>query len=77
MLIECGNSRVDLGEDCEPPNTESCDEFCKTIIPELGYCGDGEVDDGEECDGGENCVNCMKIECGNNRLDRGEECDGG
>ncbi len=38
-------------EDCEPPNTATCDATCHTIIPP--GCGDGLVNQpGEECDDG-------------------------
>ena len=42
----CGNGRVDRNEECEPPETETCDESCMTIIPGGGFCGDNNVDEG-------------------------------
>ncbi len=43
----CGNGVVDAGEDCEPPNTATCDANCKKIV-----CGDGVIAGNEQCDDG-------------------------
>ncbi len=43
----CGNGVVDPGEDCEPPNTATCDANCKKVV-----CGDGVIAGNEQCDDG-------------------------
>jgi hypothetical protein len=45
--IVCGDGRVDLGEQCDPPAARVCRSDCRAIV-----CGDGRVDDGEQCDHG-------------------------
>ncbi|MCH8252143.1 MAG: hypothetical protein IID36_06800 [Planctomycetes bacterium] len=42
----CGNSEVEIGEECDPPDGLHCDAKCQWI------CGDGVVQDGEQCDDG-------------------------
>ncbi len=49
-LDTCGNGTVDPGEDCEPPNTPTCDANCKSIT--VTACGNGVRDAGEQCDDG-------------------------
>ncbi len=50
----CGDGYVDKGatpaEQCEPPNTATCDASCQTI--QAAVCGDGKIDPGEDCDDG-------------------------
>jgi cysteine-rich repeat protein len=43
-LPACGDNVVDTGEQCDPPNTTTCNENCQF------QCGDGELDPGEDCD---------------------------
>ena len=44
----CGNKILETGEQCDPPNTGTCDSFCQTIIP---ICGDGRVNQpNEKCE---------------------------
>ncbi|HTR54564.1 MAG TPA: DUF4215 domain-containing protein [Kofleriaceae bacterium] len=45
----CGDGYVDTGrgEQCEPPNTATCDSDCYTIA-----CGNGRLQPGEQCDDG-------------------------
>ncbi len=43
----CGNGVVEPGEDCEPPNTATCDANCKKVV-----CGDGVIAGNEQCDDG-------------------------
>ena len=40
----CGNGVLDAGEECDPPNTDTCDAECKI------RCGNNVVDGSEECD---------------------------
>jgi CSLREA domain-containing protein len=51
---ECGDGIVQpsLGEDCEPPATESCDSECHDIVAPGAVCGNGAQETGEECDDG-------------------------
>src|SRR4030095_16787243 len=44
----CGNGNIDPGEQCEPPNTATCDANCQS----LAICGNGILEPGEECDDG-------------------------
>jgi len=85
----CGNGRVqmELGEECEPPNSERCDSKCHL----KSYCGDGTVDIGlgEECElpgtihDGWECNEVCKIKkvernpkCGDGTLNQSwEECE--
>ncbi len=48
----CGDTIIDTGggEQCEPPNTPTCDASCKTIAPVV--CGDGKIGGAEQCDDG-------------------------
>jgi cysteine-rich repeat protein len=45
----CGDGYVDTsaGEDCEPPNSATCDSSCRTIV-----CGNGILQGSEQCDDG-------------------------
>ena len=46
----CGDGFVDMatGEQCEPPNTMTCDAMCKR----KAVCGNGTRENGEQCDDG-------------------------
>jgi cysteine-rich repeat protein len=48
----CGDGCVDArtGEQCEPPNTATCDKSCHTIVPAV--CGNSKRETGEQCDDG-------------------------
>lgn len=77
---ECGNSRKDSGEECDPPRVGSCTPNCSIVRVN---CGNGDVDPDEECDDGndeasDGCFEC-RWECGDKRIDSsiGEECDRG
>lgn len=59
----CGDKTIDTGEECEPPNTSSCDSACKAILcdnttltPDNSpFCGNGTVEPtSEACDDGNN-----------------------
>ena len=62
----CGNGTVETGEQCEPPNTSTCNSVCQTIVPGA-VCGNGTVETGEQCDppNGTTCdTRCQSIgEC--------------
>jgi len=46
----CGDGCLDatMNEQCEPPNTMTCDAMCKTIM--AAVCGNGVREMGEQCD---------------------------
>jgi cysteine-rich repeat protein len=46
----CGDGYIDgsKGEQCEPPNTATCDQNCHTIVP--AKCGDNILAASEQCD---------------------------
>ena len=46
QAASCGDSTVQFGEECEPPNTLTCDASCQRIQ----RCSDGFVDEPEQCD---------------------------
>lgn len=46
--VACGDGEPDPGEECEPPNTPTCDANCQRVP----VCGDGFVDAPEMCDDG-------------------------
>lgn len=71
----CGNGVIELGEDCDPPDGDTCGEDCRTVA----VCGNDVVEFPEECDppdGVECGDDCFYIpNCGNGRIERGEQCD--
>jgi len=90
----CGDGFIQEGvEECEPPNTQTCDANCKARV--CSKCGDKIVDalcpdlglPAEECDDGnhsdrDDCVRCRVARCGDGVLHtKGtppfEECDDG
>jgi len=80
MYEECGNGLIDVGEDCDPPNGQTCDSFCKHI--RLDTCGNNQLDTGEQCDDGnlasyDTCSPvCSTTVCGNLVVDDpSEDCD--
>ena len=46
----CGNGMVETGEQCEPPNTPTCDANCQIITPPTPICGNGLIEAGEQCE---------------------------
>jgi hypothetical protein len=70
----CGNGMLDANEECEPPNTATCDATCQRV-PD---CGDGFTDAPEACDppDGVSCnASCQLIACGDNVVEGQEECE--
>jgi hypothetical protein len=75
----CGNSVLETGEECDPPNVTNCTASCQRYF---ASCGNGIVDAGEQCDP-PNVVNCTascqnySAVCGNGVIDWGvgEQCD--
>ncbi|TMA30340.1 MAG: DUF4215 domain-containing protein [Deltaproteobacteria bacterium] len=69
--IACGNGIVQPGEQCEPPNTNTCDASCHTVefpveFP-VEFCGDEILESNEECDdgntvSGDGCSSDCRIE---------------
>jgi cysteine-rich repeat protein len=50
-VSQCGNSRVEAGEDCDPPGVGSgCSAECLWLGTESPTCGNGVIDPGENCD---------------------------
>jgi len=83
----CGNSRIDSGEECDPPEAGECTANCSFVRTD---CGNGLLDPhpsdperNEQCDDGngerhDGCFEC-RLECGDKHIDfeGGEECDPG
>ena len=61
-LADCGNGKVNIGEDCDPPGTPLCQPegimvcnsncVCVSTTGGQVVCGDGSVDPPETCDDG-------------------------
>src|SRR6185295_7068565 len=56
---ECGNGRLESGEECDDGDTDDCDGCSATCRDEIG-CGDGSACGAEECDDGndDDCDGC-------------------
>lgn len=76
VQILCGDGEPDPGEECDPPNTPTCDGNCQRIP----VCGDGNVDAPELCDDGNTTAgDCCSPTCqpepvGNPCADDGNPC---
>jgi cysteine-rich repeat protein len=79
----CGDSVIDSGENCDPPDGSACSPTCTALL-----CGNGVVNAGEECDRGaansdtapDTCrTNCKNPHCGDGVRDpsKSEACDDG
>jgi cysteine-rich repeat protein len=91
--LTCGNGVLDPGEECDPEMDASTNDAggaaaCTSGCTLVGYCGDGEVQEGEECDeGASNALGCngctstctLGPYCGDGVVQRqcGEVCDDG
>ncbi len=82
---ECGNGRLELGEECDDGNATDCDGCSTDCRAETG-CGDGVRCGGEQCDDGntDDCDGCSAtchgetgLLCGDGivNTDCGEECE--
>ena len=74
----CGDGVVDEGEECDPPDNESCDEYCLFIDPPPCSCGCDLNCDGITTD--EELLECEDLcgpggICGDGIVDEGEQCD--
>jgi cysteine-rich repeat protein len=81
---QCGNRRLEAGEECDDGNTTDCDGCSAACRVETGLlCGDGIVNAhcGEECEppGAAGCnLQCTHaVGCGNGIVEPGEACDDG
>lgn len=66
VLGICGNGNVELGEDCEPPNTSTCDASCQSIAPTPptgGGGGPGKPPGPGDCDEDWVCDNWVPEIC--------------
>lgn len=79
----CGNSIVEVDEECDDGNVNNSDGCSSTCKMETAICGNRRIELWEECDDGnvvpsDGCSEICKIEtavCGNGRLEIWEECD--
>lgn len=72
ISVVCGNSVVEVGEECDDGNTadgDSCSATCRVTYnaPAIS-CGNGVVDTGEQCDdgnttNGDGCYLCKRETC--------------
>jgi cysteine-rich repeat protein len=80
---QCGNGKLEAGEQCDDGNSVSGDGCSScTKDPPPPSCGDGVVNGTERCDDGntadgDGCSSSCEIEryCGDGTVDEGEQCD--
>ena len=80
--VLCGNGELESGEECDPPDGDTCDTDCTIIEDTEPVCGDSVIDPGEDCDppDGASCdAACQTIPgggavCGNSVVEAGEDC---
>ncbi len=82
---QCGDGKLDAGEQCDPPMDGACPGTCRLDCrcPGTG-CGNGVVDGTEECDGADDgaCPGGCQADCtcggfcGDGVVNGAEECDG-
>jgi cysteine-rich repeat protein len=87
VIAHCGNSHVELGEQCDDGNVLSGDG-CSSLCTIEGKCGNGTLDSGEECDTAITTTQCggkaacgsfcyCNNYCGDGRIGGTEQCDDG
>ena len=76
---DCGNGRLDTGEECDDGNTDpsdGCTNSCTVcgnhVMAPYEQCDDGNLVNGDACDS-----NCALTACGNGIVTAGEQCDDG
>lgn len=82
---QCGNGRLETGEQCDDGNLiagDGCSATCE--VENLDLCGNSLVEAGEQCDDGnrlpgDGCNDFCRTEtdCGNGVVETGEQCDDG
>ena len=87
VIAHCGNSKLELGEQCDDGNVSSGDG-CSSVCTVEGKCGNGSLESGEECDPNVQTTQCggkaactmlcfCANYCGDGRLGGTEQCDDG
>jgi hypothetical protein len=69
----CGDSLIEAGEQCDPPNFGTCGADCQ-----FTFCGDGVIQGAESCDppDGVTCnLACQTIVCGDGIVEGNEQCE--
>ncbi len=85
-VLQCGNKKLDSGEECDDGNNVANDGCTSCKIDSVVLCGNGVLNTGEECDdknttNGDGCSSSCKLEnpalCPNSKIEPGEQCDDG